>query len=615
MRTDTALVSDLMEEPRLVARASSSSWRLAEDLLVGVSLAGMVLLPLVGIVLRSVFHTGLWNAGTLVQHLTLFVGMAGSVLAAREKRLLTLATGDWFPRSWRVAARWFSHMIAAVVAGSLGLASMQFTATEREAGQFLVPGVPLWLILCVLPIGFAAITLRQLHQGSARWAGRLLALATAAGLVAAAAWLPVPPSTLVWPALVLLLAATFLGAPLFALLGGAGLILFRGADLPCAAMSVEHYRLTVNPALPAIPLFTLAGYFMAEGGSSRRLVQLLQAVFGWFRGGPAIAVTLICAVFTAFTGGSGVTILALGGLLMPVLAAARYSDRDALGLITGAGSLGILLPPCLPVILYAIVAKTDIREMFVGGLLPGLLLISMTAIWGIWTGRKAGLTLPAFDFGLVRRAMWAAKWELLLPVISLGALLSGLATTVEAAAVTAAYAFVVEVIIHRDLHLTRDCPRVLAEAGLMVGGILLILGVALGLTNYLIDAQVPDQLADWAALHVQSRWLFLLGLNVVLILVGGLVEIYAAIIVVAPLLVPIGLRLGIHPVHLGIIFLVNLELGFLAPPIGLNLLLASSRLNRPMGEVIRAVLPLLVVMFIGVLLITYVPALTTALLH
>ena len=216
---------------------------------------------------------------------------------------------------------------------------------------------------------------------------------------------------------------------------------------------------------------------------------------------------------------------------------------------------------------------------------------------------------------LARRAIWAAKWELLLPVISLGALLSGMATPVEAAAVTAAYAFIVEVVIHRDLHLTRDCPRVIAEAGLMVGGILLILGVALGLTNYLIDAQVPDQLADWAALHVQSRWLFLLGLNVVLILVGGLVEIYAAIIVIAPLLVPIGLRLGIHPVHLGIIFLVNLELGFLAPPVGLNLLLASSRLKRPMSEVMRAVLPLLIVMFIGVLVITYVPVLTTALLR
>ena len=478
-----------------------------------------------------------------------------------------------------------------------------------------MPGVPLWIILTVLPLGFAAITWRLVRHAHPSWRGRALAALAAAGLLAASTWLPLSATAFVWPAFALLLVATLLGAPLFALLGGAGLILFRSAELPIAAMAVEHYRLTVNPALPAIPLFTLAGYFMAEGGASRRLVQLFEALFGWFRGGPAIAVTLICAFFTAFTGGSGVTILALGGLLMPVLIAAHYSQRDALGLLTGAGSLGILLPPCLPVILYAIIAKVDIREMFLGGLIPGLLLIAMTGAWGVWAGRKAGASDRHFDARVAWRALWAAKWELLLPVVSLGALFGGLATPVEAAAITAAYAFVLEVIVHRDLHIFRDCPRVMAEAGLLVGGVLLILGVALGLTNYLVDAQVPDHLAAWAEAHVQSRWLFLLGLNVLLILVGGLVEIYAAIVVVAPLLAPIGARLGIHPVHLGIIFLANLELGFLAPPVGLNLLLASSRLKRPMGEVMRAVLPLLIVMFIGVLIITYCPILTTALLR
>jgi len=219
----------------------------------------------------------------------------------------------------------------------------------------------------------------------------------------------------------------------------------------------------------------------------------------------------------------------------------------------------------------------------------------------------------SFTFSLpeVKSSLWAAKWELFLPVVSIAALFSGWATPVEAAAVTAAYAFFVEVCVHRDLHLIRDCPRVLVEAGLLVGGILLILGVALGLTNYFIDAQIPDTLAAWSLEHVQSRWLFLLGLNVLLILVGSIVEIFAAIVVIAPLLVPIGLQLGIDPVHLGIIFLANMELGFLAPPFGLNLLLASSRLKRPVAEVARATLPLLAVMFLGVLLITYCPPLTT----
>lgn len=592
-----------------------SRGRAGEELLLALALAIMVALPLIEIVLRSVFHSSLGNPGAVVQHLTLFVGMAGSALAARDDRLLTLATGTWLRGAWAERGRWISHTVAAAVAGVLGLASLQFVSAERESGQLFAAGVSLWVIESILPLGFAVVTLRLLYHATDGWRGRAVATVTAGALIAAGAWLPVPASSLVWPAFVLLLAATFLGAPLFALLGGAALILFRGADLPIAAVSVEHYRLTVNPALPAIPLFTLAGYFMAEGGASRRLVQLFQALFGWFRGGPAIAVTLICAFFTAFTGGSGVTILALGGLLLPVLAAAHYSDRDALGLMTGAGSLGILLPPCLPVILYAIIAKVDIKEMFLGGFLPVLLLIAMTAAWGVWAGRKARVPVLKFNAGEARRALWTAKWELLLPVVSLVALFSGLATPVEAAAVTAAYAFVLEVFIHRDLHLTRDCPRVMAEAGLLVGGILLILGVALGLTNYLIDAQLPDRMAEWAAVHVQSRWLFLLGLNVVLTFVGGLVEIYAAIVVVAPLLVPIGARLGIHPVHLGIIFLANMQLGFLAPPVGLNLLLASSRFKRPMAEVIRAVLPLLLVMFIGVLLITYLPILTTVLLR
>ena len=338
---------------------------------------------------------------------------------------------------------------------------------------------------------------------------------------------------------------------------------------------------------------------------------MFHTLAGHIRGGPAIAAALVCAFFTAFTGGSGVTILALAGLLMPVLRAAKFSERDALGMMTGAGSLGILLPPCLPVLFYAMVARVDIRAMFLGAFIPGMILVAMTAAWGLWAGRKGAATAPKFDFPAARRAVWAAKWELALPVVSIVPLFAGWASSVEVAAITAAYAFFVVAVVHRDLNLLRDGRRVMAEAGLLVGSILLILGVALGLTNYLVDAQIPDLLANWSLTHIPSKWLFLLGLNVVLIFVGGLVEIYAAIIVVVPLLVPIGLRLGIDPIHLGVIFLANMELGFLAPPVGLNLLLTSSRLKKPLGEVIRAVLPLLLVMFVGVLLITYVPALTT----
>src|SRR5207248_1818612 len=303
---------------------------------------------------------------------------------------------------------------------------------------------------------------------------------------------------------------------------------------------------------------------------------------------------------------------ALGGVLMPVLLAAGYRERAALGLLTGAGSLGMLFPPCLPLILYTIVAnysahaEITLKEMFLGGIGPGVLLVILTAWWGVRQGPKAPSARTTFNWPEAWAALWDAKWEMLIPAVALVSLFS-VPTTVEAAAVTATYALLVATVIHRDLHPFKDLPRVIAECGLLVGGVLLILGVALGFTHYLVDAQIPDQMVQWATSTIHSKWLFLLGLNVVLILVGGLIEIYAAIVVVVPLLVPVGIAFGIDPVHLGIIFLANMELGFLAPPVGLNLLLSSYRFDKPILEVMRAVIPMLLVLIIGVLLITYVP--------
>jgi len=333
---------------------------------------------------------------------------------------------------------------------------------------------------------------------------------------------------------------------------------------------------------------------------------------GSFRGGPAIATALVCAFFTSFTGASGVTILALGGLLMPVLLAARYSERTALGLITGAGSLGLLFPPCLPVILYAIIAGITMEQMFLGGMAPGVLLVVLTALWAIQQSPR-GAGTQRFDLGEVRQALWDARWELLVPVIALVALFSGWATPVEAAAVTALYAFVIETLVYRDLNLWKDVPRVMTECGLLIGGVLLILGVALGFTNYLIDAQVPARAVDWVTGAIHSKWLFLLALNVFLLIVGCLMDIYSAIVVVVPILVPLGVAFGIDPVHLGVIFLANLQLGYLTPPVGMNLFLSSYRFGKPMSEVVRSVIPMLLVLLIGVLLITYFPPLTTVL--
>lgn len=574
----------------------------------------MMLLPLAEALLRRLLQTGISNQTSIVQHLTLVAGMAGAAIAAREGRLLSLGSLDQVIRpAWRPRARLLGGATAGAVAALLCWASIQFVRSERGSGAVIAWGVPVWTVQLALPIGFALIAFRLLIGVADRWRPRALAAALALALVATVLWPPLAPSGLVIPAFVLLAAATALGAPIFALLGGAGLILFWGEGSPLGSLTIDHYGLVTNPTLPAIPLFTLAGYFLSEGGASRRLIRLFAALVGGVRGGPAILVALVCAFFTAFTGASGVTILALGGLLMPVLLAAGYSDRNALGLLTGAGSLGLLLPPCLPLIFYAVVASVDIRDMFLGGIVPGLLLVVLAAAWGISQaprGRGAG---AAFSPREVRLALWDAKWEVAVPFVALGAMFSGLATPVEAAALTAFYAFVVETLVYRDLRLAGDTPRVVAESGVLVGGVLLILGVALGFTNYLAFAEVPARAVDWVTSAVHSKWVFLLYLNLFLLVVGMLMDIYSAIVVVVPLIVPLGLAFGIDPVHLGIVFLANLELGYLTPPVGQNLFLASLRFNQPMARVFRSVIPMLLVFLVGVLVITYVPALTTTL--
>lgn len=582
-----------------------------------VALAAMLLLPVTEILLRNVFKTGVSGSSAIVQHLTLIVGMLGGAIAARDRRLLALSPVQKLLKGRALAAAHvFSSGFAAAVCFFLCLASLQYVLEVKPLGKILVYGLPVWVVQLILPIGFGLITVRLFWHASDKWLGRGLALVLGAALAGVASWSPISPGRLEIVGLVALGVATLLGAPVFTALGGAALLLFWGNELPIQAVPLKHYSLTTNDMLPSIPIFTLAGYFLAESGASKRLVRVFQALVGQFRGGPAIVTALVCAFFTSFTGASGVTILALGGVLMPVLIAARYSERNALGLLTGAGSLGMLFPPCLPLILYAIVANhsahanLSIKEMFLGGIGPGILLVIITAWWGIRRGPKEASARPAFRWTEAWAALWDAKWEMVIPVVAIGSLFT-VPTTVEAAAMTATYALLVATVIHRDLRPFKDLPRVMTECGLLVGGVLLILGVALGFTHYLVDAQLPDKMVQWATATVQSKWLFLLGMNIVLLFVGGLVEIYAAIVVVVPLLVPLGVAFGLDPIHLGIIFLANMELGFLCPPVGLNLLLSSYRFNKPMAEVTRATTPMLLVLLVGVLLITYVPPLTT----
>jgi C4-dicarboxylate transporter DctM subunit len=586
-----------------------------ENVLVSLALATMTLLPLAEAFSRRVFRFSIPGSISITQHMVLVVGMIGGVIAARERRLLTLSNiADTKLKGTLLSvSRIFTAAVGAVVCFFLALAAYRFVVVERESPGTFAYNIPTWIVECILPIGFGVIALRILWHTPSKFIPRLAALVLTVFFIAIFWHFPLANAPIFYAAVALLTLASVLGIPAFVTLGGVALALFWNAGQPIAAIPIEHYALVTNPTLPTLPLFTLAGYFLTEGDSPKRLVRVFYALFGRFKGGPAIVTVGVCAFFTSFTGASGVTILALGGLLMPVLAGAKFSDKDSLGLLTGSGSLGLLLPPCLPLIVYAIVAKVPIEKMFLGALVPCLVMMVATAIWGVLRGRRADTSPHPFDLREAWLALWDAKFELLLPFVACAALFSGLATPVEAAAVTALYAFLVVNLFHREVKLFRDGPRVMTECGLLIGGVLLILGVSLGFTNYLVDAEVPARAVEWTTRTIHSPFLFLLLLNLFLLIVGCLMEIYPAIVVEVPLLVPLGAAYGIDPVRLGIIFLANMELGYLTPPVGLNLLMSSYRFGKPVPEVLRATLPVIAVLSIGVLLITYIPALTNAL--
>ena len=501
----------------------------------------------------------------------------------------------------------------AAVSTCLAWASYVFVTSERDAGAYLLPGVPKWTALSIMLIGFAVIALRAVSHASKSWKGRAVA---ALGLfIPALIGFVIPVGTVgVLPlSLTALLIVSVLGLPIFAVFGGLALLLFWNAGTPAASVPVEMYRLVASPLLPSIPLFTLAGYFMVQGGATVRLLRVFTALFSWIPGGLAIATVAICTVFTF--AGSGLTILSLGGLLVPMLVKTRYPENFSIGLLTSSGSLGLLFPTSIPAILYCVYSRTPMPRLFTGAILPELLMVSCVAAVGIYMGLKHGAVRERFVPREAAAAIWKAKWELALPVIMVVGLFGGFGTLTEAAALTAFCAFVVEVFIYRNLKLTRDYREVFIECATIVGGILLIMGVALGFTNYLVYAEVPAKLISWVQTHVESKYLFLLLLNGALLLVGAIMDIFAAILVVVPLIQPLAAVYGIDPVQMGVIFIANLELGYLHPPVGINLFLSAYRFKKPMGTIIWATLPFLFILMGTVLLITYVPWLTTAPLH
>ena len=411
----------------------------------------------------------------------------------------------------------------------------------------------------------------------------------------------------------LLLLLALLGAPLFAVIAASAMNGFSREGIDLQAIAIEFYGIAEMPILLAIPLFTFAGYLLSESGAPRRLVRLTTALLGWMPAGLAIVSLAACAFFTAFTGASGVTIIALGALLFPALQQAGYPERFNLGLVTSAGSLGLLFAPSLPLILYGIVAEIPIEDLFLAGILPGFLMIVLLSGYSVWKNRAVRVPLSDFSWKEVGAAVREAAWEIPLPIVVLGGIYSGYFAISEAAAVTALYVLIVDVVILREIPL-RKLPAIMRESMVLVGGILVILGMSLASTNYMIDTGVPQKLLAWVSALVSSELSFLLLLLLFLLVLGAILDIFSAIVLVVPLILPVAMQFGVDPVHLGIVFLATMQLGYITPPVGLNLFIASYRFNRPVVELYLSTLPFFLFLLVAVVIIAFWPWLSLVLL-
>lgn len=408
---------------------------------------------------------------------------------------------------------------------------------------------------------------------------------------------------------VILILLAVLGAPLFAVIATSAMLGFQREETDLMNMALELLGIAQMPFLAAIPLFTFAGYLLSESNAPKRLVRLTGALLGWMPGGLAIVCLAACAFFTAFTGASGVTIIALGAILYPALKQDGYDDKFNLGLVTSSGSLGLLFAPSLPLILYGVIAEVSIDNLFLAGILPGLVMLVMLSGWSLWVNRHNRRPLSSFSFGELGSALREAMWELPLPIVVLGGIYSGFFAVSEAAAITALYVLIVEVFILREIKLS-ELPGIMRSSMVLVGGILIILGVSLASTNYMIDAGIPQMLLDFVASMVTSQVTFLLLLLLFLLILGAILDIFSAIVLVVPLILPIAAGYDVHPVHLGIVFLAAMQLGYLTPPVGLNLFIASYRFNKPIMHVYSATFPFLIILMLSVILITFWPQLS-----
>lgn len=572
----------------------------------------LVFLPAAEVISRLFGTTGVVASSVLVQHFTLWIGFAGAVVAARRNKLLSLTTTPLFEPESKI--NWFKFIgkvTTLFIILALAFGSWELVKVEMAYPVKIAPLLPRWGAQMVMPVGFILIAIHLFMNGYEGWKNRGL-LIIGLILIAAITRIELFQDSIIfmWVGIIFILFSLYKGAPIFIGLGGLAILFFWQEYTPLSAIPAETYRIVVSPTLPTIPLFTLAGYILAESKASERLVKLFRALFGWIPGGTPVVLVLLCGFFTALTGGSGVTILALGGLLFPLLIREGYSKHFSLGLITVAGSLGLLFPPSLPLIIYGVTAAVSVKAIFLAGIIPGFLRVAMIGGWAVWQGKVQSVKRHKLNFHDIKTSLWEAKWEAVIPFFILFGIFGGYTTLVETAAMTTVYVFIVEVLIYNDLN-WRDIKKIILDCSTLIGGVLIILGVAMGLTSYMVDAQIPMQLLAWVKTTISSKIVFLLMLNIFLLAVGCMMDIFSAIIIVVPLITPLGAYFGIDPIHLAIIFIANLELGFLTPPVGMNLFLSAYRFDEDMPTIYKSTLPFFMVMLLSVLIITYIPILST----
>lgn len=594
----------------------------------------LVLFPLLEILLRSVFRTGLLGQSDYLAHFVLVVGFVGGMITARQRRHLSMGGG--FDSSRSILGTYLSRttaFFATTTACALGWSSLSFVLVGFGPGQ-MVGVVPVRLFAAAMPVAFFVMTVRfglRFKHGIQGTLFFLLSVITGTFLAYSSLmniayilfpvlpewtnrigdiWYAIMPP-LALPLVILLVASAFAGTPLFVVLAGTAFLLFVRSGGALEVIANEGYTMLTGGTIPAIPLFTFTGYLLSESKAGERLVRLFRSLFGWVPGGVAVAAVCSSVFFTSFTGASGVTILALGGLLFYILHTnGNQTERFSIGILASSSNVGLLFPPSLAIILYGTIAQVNIFHMFLGGILPGILLVLVFSSIGIVISYRRHVPTVRFDPADAWNALKESIWEVLLPVVIIVSFFSGLATLVETAAVAVLYTFIIEVLIHREISF-RKLPLVALKCLAIVGGVLVILAAARGLSFYIIDAQVPVMLRDWVELHIHSRLLFLMLLNLVLLVTGCFMDIFSAILIVAPLVIPLGELFGVNPVHLGVIFLANLGLGFITPPVGLDLFLSSYRFGKALPQIYRYVFPFFLVEFGVVLVITYVPILAT----